>query len=477
MSSGLLDHTGSPIRREQRAKVASVRAKYDAAQSSRHNDNHWANTDSLSAASANSPEVRKKLRERARYEVANNSYAAGMVRTLANDIVGVGPQLQIDTGDREADKLVEGIWWKWWVAARMTQRMLTARMSLCVDGEVFALFTTNLNLKHPIKLGVKLYESEQIARPYLALNDPLMSDGIIYDDFGNPAAYTVLKRHPGSLGSMGLATEYDIIPAAYVVHLFREERPGQLRGVPEITSSLSLYAQLRRYTLAVLTAAEVSANLAVLLQTQQAPDDPDDLEPLDVFELERGSAMTLPRGWTANPMKSEQPTTTYADFKRQIIQEQARCLSQPYNVAAGDSSGMNYSSGRLDHLNYARSIRVDRFKLECDFLSPLFERWWNEARLVDVLPPQMREMSEPPNREWRWEGSEHQDPAKEANGQATRLQSNTTTLAREYARLGLDWEDELRQRAKEIALMKELGLPVEQPASNQQQDSGNAQNN
>jgi hypothetical protein len=44
------------------------------------------------------------------------------------------------------------------------------------------------------------------------------------------------------------------------------------------------------------------------------------------------------------------------------------------------------------------------------------------------------------------------------NAQATRLGSHTTTLAAEYARQSKDWETELRQRAKEVALMKELGL-------------------
>ena len=64
--------------------------------------------------------------------------------------------------------------------------------------------------------------------------------------------------------------------------------------------------------------------------------------------------------------------------------------------------------------------------------------------------------------QWFFDGTEHVDPAKEANAQATRLASNTTTLAIEYARQGRDWEVELRQRAKELALMKELGLSTEQ---------------
>ena len=53
---------------------------------------------------------------------------------------------------------------------------------------------------------------------------------------------------------------------------------------------------------------------------------------------------------------------------------------------------------------------------------------------------------------------EHVDPAKEASAQATRLANHTTTLADEYARRGLDWEIQLRQRAKELALMGELGI-------------------
>ena len=73
--------------------------------------------------------------------------------------------------------------------------------------------------------------------------------------------------------------------------------------------------------------------------------------------------------------------------------------------------------------------------------------------------------------QWFFDGTEHVDPAKEANAQATRLASNTTTLAAEYARQGKDWETELRQRAKEVALMKELGLTIAQatPAGAQPQ--------
>jgi hypothetical protein len=59
--------------------------RYDAALTTKENHRHWTNADLLSPnAAVNSP-VRRVLRSRARYEVANNSYARGIVLTLAND--------------------------------------------------------------------------------------------------------------------------------------------------------------------------------------------------------------------------------------------------------------------------------------------------------------------------------------------------------------------------------------------------------
>ena len=56
-----------------------VRGRYDAAATTDENRRHWANADLLSANAANNPQVRRTLRSRARYEVANNSYARGIV--------------------------------------------------------------------------------------------------------------------------------------------------------------------------------------------------------------------------------------------------------------------------------------------------------------------------------------------------------------------------------------------------------------
>ena len=128
--------------------------------------------------------------------------------------------------------------------------------------------------------------------------------------------------------------------------------------------------------------------------------------------------------------------------------------------------------GRLDHQTYFKSLRVDQHHLRLAVLDRLLKAWLDEAALVEgLLPQSMRVRGAATPHTWFWDGVEHVDPAKEANAQATRLTNHTTTLAHEYARQGRDWEDELRQRAKELALMAELGLPVA-PAAQQESAPG-----
>jgi capsid protein len=107
-------------------------------------------------------------------------------------------------------------------------------------------------------------------------------------------------------------------------------------------------------------------------------------------------------------------------------------------------------------------LRVEQSHLETVVLDRLLTAWLAEAALVaGVLPGRLADAP----RQWFWDGHEHVDPAKEANAQATRLANHTTTLAHEYARQGRDWEEALRQRAKETALMRELGLTPIEPAA------------
>ena len=438
----------------------SLRGRYDAAATTADNRRHWANADGLSANAANSADVRCTLRNRARYEVANNSYARGIVLTLANDVVGTGPRLQMLTPDPEANRVVEREFGKWAAAVGLPEKLRTMRMARASDGEVFAILTSNDGSPSPINLDLRLVEAEQVCTPDLSPHQLNAVDGIVFDAFGNPVTYHVLKEHPGSDRFVANSLAYDRYPARSVVHYFRCDRPGQARGIPDITSALPLFAQLRRFTLAVLAAAETAADFAGILYTDApAGGEADAAEPFEPIELEKRALLTMPGGWKMSQMRAEQPSTGYGEFKKEILNEIARCLNMPFNVASGNSSGYNYASGRLDHQTYYKSIRVEQQHIAAVVLDRILTAWLNEAILVEgFLPPSLRILDADFSHQWMFDGHEHVDPAKEANAQATRLTNHTTTLATEYARQGRDWEAELRQRAKERQLMTELGL-------------------
>lgn len=432
-------------------------ARYDAAQTSDENRRHWANADSLSANAANSPSVRRTLRNRARYEKANNCYANGMLRTLAYHCVGTGPILQVRTGNRQTDKQIERQWNLWARRVQLAAKLRTMREARACDGEAFALLTTNSRLNHPVKLSLRLIEADQIASPDATLlvgDTKNRIDGIRFDAEGNPTVYEQLAQHPGELG-FDPSAKPEELPAENVIHLFREDRPGQRRGIPEITPALPLYAILRRYTLATLSSAEIAALLALFLKTNSSAIDPAEVDAWASLEINRGAMTTLPDGWDVSQLRAEQPATTYDAFTRAVIREIARCLDMPFNVAAGDSSDYNYASGRLDHQTYRRAIEIDRESIATLALDPIFSAWLDEALLVPGLFQGLTSLSNM-TVDWHWTPFEHVDPQKESNSAATKLANGLASLPTYYAEQGLDWEDELAKQAEA------LGMPLKE---------------
>ncbi len=395
--------------------------------------------------------------------------------TLAHDVVGTGPRLQLLTSDTEANRRLEQVFMQWSKAVGLPEKLRTMRIARATDGESFAVLTNNPALSTEVQLDLKLVEADQVTTPDLDRLSKTAIDGIVFDRAGNPVEYHILRNHPGD-SYHSVRSEYDRIPSAAVLHWFRADRPGQTRGIPDIMPALPLFAQLRRFTLAVLAAAETAADFAGILYTDApANGEADAAEPFEPIELEKRALLTMPGGWRMEQMRSEQPSTTYGEFKHEILNEIARCLNMPYNVAAANSSGYNYASGRLDHQTYFKAIRVEQSHLESVVLDRILTAWFDEAALLtDFLPAGLGPFANWPH-QWFWDGHEHVDPAKEANAQATRLASHTTTLADEYAKRGLDWETQLRQRATEMTLMKELGLVVDVSQTVNVQEKSDAQ--
>ncbi len=434
--------------------IAKMRARYDVAQTNGENAEHWSWADDLSARAANSLPVRRMVRRRARYEAANNSYLAGMLLTLSNDTIGRGPRIRMQTGSKEMNRLIQTEFTSWCREVRLAQKLRTMVVAKTRDGESFAMTFTNKRLQK-VWLDFETLEGDQVTTPTLV---PAVNhiDGIIFDECSQPETYEILDHHPGD----------DYVPHSYlprqvdasqVMHWFREDRSGQKRGISEITPALPLFAMLRRYTLAVVAAAETAADHAAILEAGAGvtQEEADELVPYTEISYARRMMTAVPFGWKLSQLKAEQPTTTYGDFKGQLINEIARCLNMPFNVAAGNSSGYNYSSGRLDHQVYFKSIGITQTDCEEIILDKLFRAWYAEARLItdeNGLP--MVPEIDTCHRcwSWAWDPVVDIDPTKTANQRLIDLQTGSTNFQKIYGDQGLDWEVEQQHQADALGI-------------------------
>jgi len=444
-------------RKPRRAAIQTaalpIRARYDAARDGVTMARHWALADTLDADSANSPSVRQKLRKRSRLESDNSGYSKGIELTQANYVVGRGPKLRMQTGSPGFNAMIEAQWLQWTKAIKFARKLRTTVKAKLKDGEGFLIIRDNDAIPGLVKLGLMGAEAEKCATPNMPYAAVGRIDGIHFDGDGNPTFYDFLKYHPGGQWAH-LSQQVETIPAKFVFHLFREDRAEQHRGVPELTSTLNLGAQGRRYREATLSAAENIANFSILLKTQGMPEptenepEPSFVTPMSAEPIEKGMMVGLPAGYDAYQPKSEQPSATYDTFVRSQVCETARPVNMPYNIAACDSSGYSFSGGKLDHLTYFVSVDVEQQDIEDLVLDPLFAVWFREATLRngwitrDTLPAHT----------WDWPARPQIDEGKTANARKTNLQTGATSLRRVYAEDSYDFEEELEAMAEDYGV-------------------------
>lgn len=437
----------------------AVRAvRWDAARTDAQNKHIWKWADGLDADASNSPSVRRELRNRSRHEIANNPTLRGLVKTKVNDLIGTGPRLNLPEmliGDRDINAEVAAKFGEWAKAVKLTRKLRTCAHARFSDGESFLIFRDNPGLRdpvtgepYPLPIDIVPFEAEQIATPNLSLTDKAV-DGIEFDASGNPKAYHLLKRHPGDTRGFGsLANDAERVPAEYVLHWFYPERPGQSRGVSELASSLSTWPEIRRFVKATLGAAETAADIALVLYNDAAPtlEDQSDASLWNGMEIAPRTAVTVPPGWKPEQMTAQHPTTTFGDFVRRLVSFAARPFLMPFNVAMGDSSNHNYSSGKLDILPYNRANDIEQSDVESEICDPIFYFWLRVAQLVEgYLPQEARARDYRPEPEWFWDEPEDIDSQKEAAATEIRIRSGQSSPWREHVRSGRDprREDEL----------------------------------
>ena len=435
-----------------------ISARYDAAADYEDQANHWAAADDFDADSANSASVRRKLVRNSRHETFNNGYSDGIAQTYCTDLVGIGPKLRMQTGSQGFNQMVEAEWQRWCQAVKFRRKLWCQAHAKHTDGEGIGIIRRNPKVKHPVKIDYVLYETEQCATPYLLYGEAGYIDGIKFDEFGNPEYYDILKYHPGASRGFNFDMKPEKVSAEFVCHWFKLRRPGQHRGIPEMTSTLNLGAGARRWRESTLSTAELIAKMTLFLKSNLSGNSDDLPSPLSTLDVQTGMMAMLPDNVEPWQPKAEQPAATYEMFNRANINEQARCKNMPYNKAACDSSSYNYASGRLDHQTYYGALDVDREDGNDLVLDHLFGVWFDLAIAAfgwlggdpDAVSPAAKSHA------WDWPKHPVADLATEASANSEKLKTGQTTLTRIYSEAGEDFEDEL------VAMAADYGKTVDE---------------
>lgn len=489
---------GKPTAQRGGGLFHAIRAHFAAAESAAK-DADWWKADYLSADADASPDTRRVLRMRSRYEYQNNSYARGVIQCLANDTIGNGPRLRYASTDDRLNSRIERDFMAWAESVCLGEKLRAVRIARARDGEAFVLLAQNPTLRTSVKLDLSPIDADRVAGDMgvspsaetggsrsCATADtriyPVTVDGIAYDQYGNPVSYRVLVSHPCD---GNLAEERAMhIPAANMIHVFRADRAEQHRGVPELAAALPLFAKLRRYTNAVVASAEKAAEYGGILYTDHPKDDTcAEIEPMDAVTLDINQLTTMPEGWKMDELYVKAPIATYADFKKEMLSEIGAAMGIPYAIVAGTSAGYTYASAKLDHQTYFRVLRNERGFVEDSILNRLFALWLREWSLahpdaansggsrsvatasypsidgrsaIDHSPT--TPLISTWNASWLWPMFDNIDMLTAARVQSIAIKNKTTTLATEYARQGKNWRTELAQFEKEQCFLSKLGI-------------------
>lgn len=445
------------------------------------------------------------LRQRARDLYAGGGLARSGPQSLTTSVVGWGiqPKPKID-GDflgmsddarEEAERTILREF-KLWAENSMCDAerqkdfyslQQLAFLSMLMSGDVFALFGMKSNNRTPYQTVIRLLEADRICTPESSGdstsqdlgNGSRIIDGIEIDREGAVVRYHVSSRSPiasndyseltwTAIDAFGKDTGYPNI-----LHIMTYERPEQRRGIPFVAAEIEQIKQFSRYMNAELAANVVSAMLTCFITSEEddgkfaledAIDEEDKVTDDELqLELAPGAIYNLPPGKkveTVNPLRSN---TQFETFVNTCITEIASSMGIPKEVLIKKYES-NYTAARAALLDFWRTVRVYRTRFNNMFNQPVYEQWLSEAVASGrIEAPGF--FDDPAIRQawcgcvWMGASMGHVDPLKEVNAAEVRIRNNISTQEQEASEYnGNDWTANVRQRKKEIAAVRELGV-------------------
>lgn len=421
-------------------RLRDVKNSYDAAALSRRSQ-HWRTAALSLDANSEIAQANSILRGIARDLVRNNSYASRAKSIIGNNVVGAGiiPRIQsparikkiinqhFDTTAIDADGLhnLYGLQSLAMKAVVESGEVLIRRRPRRVEDGL------------PLPFQIQVMESDYLdsGRDAVLANGGMIINGIEFDAIGRRVAYWIFPYHPGSvLTGSNIVLASQRVDAANIAHIFRMDRPGQMRGVtwfaPVITRLRDFAdfsdAQLVRQKIAACFAAFVTKQDGGINLEEATPYPVDTFEPGMIEYLRDGESVTF-----ANPPS----TADYQSYTSVTLHEIAAGLGITYEAMAGDLSQVNFSSARMGWLEFQRNIDSWRWLMLIPQFLDRLETWTNESiSATNGLVSNVKMTWTPPRREMI-------DPTNEIASSKAAIRSGLTSRSEEIRRFGFDPEE------------------------------------
>lgn len=466
----------SPVAAYRRAVYRNslkVMNNYDGARLDRFGSS-WNPVDAT--AEQTSGPYRQILRNRARDLERNSDIAESVVSGIVRNVVGAGIRMQARVEDSagndmtELNNAIEQAWRKWCRSrncdvmgqssfAEMQAMALRRRV---VDGEIFIIKTYDRTARVPLKL--QMVEGDWLDSSLTQSRDSGNSiiNGVEIDGYGKPVAYWFTERTLEGFSKL----QPKRVAADRVIHLFRKDRPSQVRGISELAIIMQRIRDTGEYLEAEVVAQRIAACFSLFVETN-TPNTRVGRMPVEngkrVDTVEPGMIEYLKPGEKISAANPGRPTNSTRDFVELQQRLSGAGTGMSYEMISRDVSKVNYSSARQGHLEDRKTfIPIQNYLIE-HLCIEVYTEWLISAVLAGEIdiPDFWTNKDRYLKHDWITPGWDWVDPVKEVTAAKEGLMSGMSTLAREAASKGRDWQEELKQRAREQQFAQSLGLALD----------------
>jgi lambda family phage portal protein len=425
----------------------------------------------------------KRLRQRARQLVRDNSYARQAVRSITSNVIGptgikLQSQVRMQRGKKLDPKINEAIEtaWKEWgrydschTAGRLCfvdiERLMV--QSLVESGEVFIRIVRKPFGRSSIPLALEILESDQLDDDYTGPSTKggnTWRMGVELNEWMRPVQYAFLTKHPGDTPfptQVGL-DRHMLIPAKDIIHIMLCERPQQTRGVSWLASAIQPLHHLAGFQEASVIRARAASSLMGFITSPEGELDQggEVYDDERVSEFQPGVFKYLQPGESISVPDLDSPNGEFPDFLRAMLRSVAAGCGVSFESVSRDFSQTNYSSSRLSLLEDRSQYRMIQHYLIENFHSRVFNEWLDMATLSQalVLPSYDSEPERYKKPRWMPRGWGWIDPQKEVASAKEAVKAGFKTQSQIIAELGGDIEELLPARKNEVESAQQLGL-------------------